>query len=90
MGDFMATGYVPPTSPSGTSGTNGKGGSGGGGGGGGSCNVSGFCTANADKGGGGGSGNQDVIGSIVAKSISINGHFNLHYDESLRTNGPTF
>jgi hypothetical protein len=62
MGDFIATGYVPPISPSGTGGTNGKGGGGGGGGGGGSCNFNGFCTANSDKGGGGGSGGSGGLG----------------------------
>lgn len=37
--------------------------------------------------GGGGSTPYDLIGSIVAYSITINGHFNVHYDEYLRGYG---
>ena len=42
------------------------------------------------SGGGGGNNTQDTTGAIVAKSISANGHWDFHYDESLATNGPTF
>jgi hypothetical protein len=38
--------------------------------------------------GGGGSTVLDYQGSIVANSASLNGHFNVHYDESLRNGGP--
>ena len=38
--------------------------------------------------GGSGSNPQDCSGSIVANSISLNGGWNFHYDESLKTNGP--
>ena len=38
--------------------------------------------------GGGGSSVLDYQGSIVANSASLNGHFNVHYDEALRSNGP--
>jgi hypothetical protein len=36
---------------------------------------------------GGGSNDYDIVGSVVAKSIKINGHFSFHYDEDLRTKG---
>jgi hypothetical protein len=32
---------------------------------------------------GGGSGDNDFSGAIVAKSFRFNGHYNIHYDESL-------
>ncbi|MDB6019058.1 MAG: hypothetical protein JWR19_3547 [Pedosphaera sp.] len=38
--------------------------------------------------GGGGNSTQDAAGAIVCKSLSLMGHFNFHYDESLKTNGP--
>jgi hypothetical protein len=39
--------------------------------------------------GGGGSNTQDASGAIVAKSLTLNGHCDFHYDESLKVNGPT-
>jgi len=38
--------------------------------------------------GGGGNNTYDFIGSVVANSIQMNGHFNFHYDEALGTIGP--
>lgn len=38
--------------------------------------------------GGGGSGNYDFVGALVAKSVSMGGHFNFHYDEALHLHGP--
>jgi hypothetical protein len=38
--------------------------------------------------GGGGSGNYNFVGAIVAKSVSMSGHFNFHYDEALVLHGP--
>jgi len=38
--------------------------------------------------GGGGNNTQDASGAIVVKSITLNGHWNFHYDESLKVNGP--
>ncbi|MGV3773655.1 MAG: DUF7305 domain-containing protein [Verrucomicrobiales bacterium] len=38
--------------------------------------------------GGGGSNNYDFIGAAVAKSVKLNGHYNFHYDESLKFFGP--
>ena len=43
----------------------------------------------AVSGGGGGNNTQDTSGAIIANSISANGHWNYHYDESLGTNGPS-
>lgn len=37
---------------------------------------------------GGGSGTIDFIGSSVTKTIQMNGHYNFHYDESLKKIGP--
>jgi hypothetical protein len=37
---------------------------------------------------GGGSETIDIIGEICCKSADFNGHFNLHFDESLRTSSP--
>ena len=37
--------------------------------------------------GGGGNNNYDFVGSALAKSVSMNGHFNFHYDEALRATG---
>jgi hypothetical protein len=39
--------------------------------------------------GGGGSNTYDFVGTCIAKSISINGHFMFHYDEDLLTDGPS-
>jgi choice-of-anchor A domain-containing protein len=33
--------------------------------------------------GGGGNSNFDFIGSVIARSISMNGHFSFHFDENL-------
>jgi hypothetical protein len=41
-------------------------------------------------GGGGGSNTQDSIGAVVAKSITLNGNWNFHYDESLGYFGSPF
>jgi hypothetical protein len=38
--------------------------------------------------GGGGNNNYDFIGSAVANSITMNGHYNFHYDEALEKTGP--
>jgi hypothetical protein len=38
--------------------------------------------------GGGGSGDYDFQGAITVGSISMNGHFNLHYDQNLRRLAP--
>lgn len=38
--------------------------------------------------GGGGSDIYDFQGSCVVNSVTINGHFNFHYDENLRRRGP--
>ncbi len=38
--------------------------------------------------GGGGNNNYDFIGSAVANSITMNGHYNFHYDEALAKTGP--
>jgi len=37
-----------------------------------------------------GNGVADFSGAIVARSLTLNGHCNIHYDENLRVNGPTF
>jgi hypothetical protein len=37
---------------------------------------------------GGGNDTEDFAGSIVTKTISINGHFNFHFDEDLKRTGP--
>jgi Tfp pilus assembly protein PilX len=37
---------------------------------------------------GGGNNTTDFIGASVANSVSMNGHFNFHYDEDLARNGP--
>jgi hypothetical protein len=39
-------------------------------------------------GGGGGSNTQETQGSIVVKTLTLQGHWNFHYDESLKANGP--
>jgi len=38
---------------------------------------------------GGGSNDYDFVGSCIAKSVSINGHFQFHFDEDLLTSGPS-
>jgi hypothetical protein len=38
--------------------------------------------------GGGGNSIMDYQGSAVTMSASLNGHFNVHYDENLKRNGP--
>ena len=38
--------------------------------------------------GSGGNNTYDMVGSIIGNTISMNGHFNLHYDESLLSSGP--
>jgi choice-of-anchor A domain-containing protein len=40
-------------------------------------------------GGGGGNNVQDTSGAMVVKSVTLNGHWNFHYDQSLKTFGPT-
>jgi hypothetical protein len=39
--------------------------------------------------GGGGNTVYDIVGSIIGNTISMNGHFNLHFDEHLLTAGPS-
>lgn len=38
---------------------------------------------------GGGTDDYDFVGSLIAKSIKLNGHFTFHFDEDLITDGPT-
>src|SRR6185369_9848018 len=38
--------------------------------------------------GGGGTSIYDFIGASVSKTVTMNGHFNFHYDENLRRVGP--
>jgi hypothetical protein len=38
--------------------------------------------------GGGGNDVNDFVGSAVTRSMTLNGHYNMHYDESLEQNGP--
>src|SRR6266851_3783403 len=38
--------------------------------------------------GGGGNNTQDFFGAAVANTITMDGHFNFHYDEALETTGP--
>jgi hypothetical protein len=38
---------------------------------------------------GGGSNDYDFVGSLIAKSIKLNGHFQFHFDEDLLAHGPT-
>lgn len=47
-----------------------------------------YAPSAAFKAGGGGANSYDCVGSVIAKSISMNGHFTFHYDESLGKNGP--
>jgi hypothetical protein len=39
--------------------------------------------------GGGGNNTYDVVGSIIGNTITMNGHFNFHFDEALLTSGPS-
>ena len=39
--------------------------------------------------GGGGNSTYDFVGSSVTKTVTMNGHFNFHYDESLAKVGPS-
>ena len=39
--------------------------------------------------GGGGNNQYDCVGSVIVKTVSMNGHFTFHYDEALGKNGPT-
>jgi hypothetical protein len=39
--------------------------------------------------GGGGNSTYDVVGSIIGNTITMNGHFNFHFDEALLTSGPS-
>jgi hypothetical protein len=38
---------------------------------------------------GGGNNNVDVCGAIVVNSLTMNGHFSIHYDQNLAVNGPS-
>lgn len=54
----------------------------------------GFCgtiyAPEADMTGGGGGNNvQDTSGAMIVKSVTVNGHWNFHYDEQLQPNGPS-
>jgi hypothetical protein len=40
--------------------------------------------------GGGGNDPYDFEGSVVSKTIKVNGHYKFHYDESLARSGPSF
>ncbi len=42
----------------------------------------------AMTGGGGGNNHTDTSGAMVVKSVTLNGHWNFHYDEDLKVNGP--
>jgi hypothetical protein len=37
--------------------------------------------------GGGGNNTYDFVGSVMARNITMNGHFNFHYDENLKNKG---
>ena len=41
-------------------------------------------------GNGGGNNNFDTSGAVVVNSVTLNGHWNFHYDEHLAMVGPTF
>ena len=41
------------------------------------------------SGGGGGNNKLDSSGSLVVNSVTLNGHWNFHYDESLKNSGPS-
>jgi hypothetical protein len=38
---------------------------------------------------GGGNNTYDIIGEIIGNDVTFDGHFNLHYDESLRSSSPS-
>jgi hypothetical protein len=40
------------------------------------------------RGGGGGNNILDTSGAFIVNSVTLNGHWNFHYDEHLRVNGP--
>ena len=40
-------------------------------------------------GNGGGNNNFDTSGAVVVNSVTLNGHWNFHYDEHLAMVGPT-
>jgi hypothetical protein len=40
--------------------------------------------------GGGGNNTYDVVGSVIGNTVSLNGHFNFHFDENLLAAGPTY
>jgi hypothetical protein len=44
----------------------------------------------AIKLGGGGNNTYDFVGSLVGNTVTVNGHFNFHFDEALLTTGPQF
>ena len=48
-----------------------------------------YAPSAAFKAGGGGNNQYDCVGSVIAKTISMNGHFTFHYDEALGKNGPS-
>jgi len=39
--------------------------------------------------GGGGNSTYDFVGAAIAKTVSMNGHYNFHYDEALNKYGPS-
>ncbi|MDB6064494.1 MAG: hypothetical protein JWR26_702 [Pedosphaera sp.] len=39
------------------------------------------------SGNGGGNNTLDTVGAMIVKSVTLNGHWNFHYDEALRTRG---
>lgn len=41
------------------------------------------------KSSGGGGANYDVVGAVIVNTVSMNGHFEFHYDENLGRNGPS-
>jgi hypothetical protein len=59
--------------------------------------LSWFLTENFDRGAadadltftGSGNNDYDFVGSLIAKSIKLNGHFMLHFDEDLLTDWPS-
>ncbi len=43
----------------------------------------------AMTGNGGGNNTLDTVGSMIVNSVTLHGHWNFHYDESLKTSGPS-
>lgn len=39
---------------------------------------------------GGGSGDEDFSGAAILRSITLDGHWRIHFDEALQRNGPSF